>query len=462
MAVKKVFQKKRGNILVVDDDENLLKLIRMRLQSEGFRVTAVLGGRDALAKQGKGLFDLAVIDYQLVGETGVEVMEQLQQNDPEMAVIILTAHGTIAKAVEAIKKGAYSFLEKPYNDAALIQQVNHCLEKNKLAREVKELRGMVSDRFAFDNIIGRDEKMVEVLKLVSQAALTDSTVVVQGESGTGKELIAKTLHVASARRDGPFVAINCGAIPETLFESELFGYSKGAFTGASKSKKGLLDQARGGTFFFDEISEIPLSIQVKLLRVLQENEFYPLGSGEKKSLDARIIAASNRVLSDEVASGSFREDLYYRIHVIPITLPPLRDRRESIPLLANHFLNEFRTSMDRDVRSFSKKAMEKLVYHPWPGNIRELKNVVEFCVATSENRVISDDLIMPDIQGKTMELKPLKEARLDFERDYLVQLLRLTKGNVSKSAKLAGRYRADFYDLMKRCGLTADQFRGEL
>ncbi|MCP4115026.1 MAG: sigma-54-dependent Fis family transcriptional regulator [Desulfobacteraceae bacterium] len=462
MAVEKVFQKNRGNILVVDDDESLLKLIRLRLQSEGFRVTGVLGGREALEKQASESFDLAVIDYQLVGETGVEVMEGLQEYDPEMAVIILTAHGTIAKAVEAIKKGACSFLEKPYNDAVLIQQVNQCLEKNKLAREVKELRGMVSDRFAFDNIIGRDDKMVEVLKLVSQAALTDSTVVVQGESGTGKELIAKTLHVASDRRDGPFIAINCGAIPETLFESELFGYTQGAFTGASKSKKGLLDQARGGTFFFDEISEIPLSIQVKLLRVLQENEFYPLGSGEKKRLDARIIAASNRILADEVASGSFREDLYYRIHVIPISLPPLRERRESIPLLANHFLNEFRKRMDRNVQRFSPQAMEKLVYHPWPGNIRELKNVVEFCVATSENRVISDDLIMPDIHGRTMELKPLKEARLDFERDYLVQLLRLTKGNVSKSAKLAGRYRADFYDLMKRCGLTADQFRGDL
>jgi len=450
-------------ILIVDDDPSVLKVLTMRLEAENYSVTGVMGGDEAFLLQKQGFFDLALIDYQLKEETGVQLMEKLHGIDPELPVIVLTAYGTIKRAVEAIQKGAHSFLAKPFKDAELIHQVKTCLEKKKLVKEVKELRGMLSKHYGFDNIIGKDRKMKKVLKLVAQAADTDSNILIQGESGTGKELIAKTLHVASSRRDGPFIAVNCGAIPETLFESELFGHKKGAFTGAVANRKGLLEKAQGGTFFFDEISEIPLSVQAKLLRVIQENEFYPLGGGEKVSLQVRMVAATNTDIAKEVERGNFREDLYYRIHVIPIMLPPLRERKESIPLLAHHFLNEFRTRMKKPVKKFSSRAMNKLLSSPWPGNIRELKNVVEYSIAMSDNDIISEDLIILNKTYPSLhEVKPLKDAKLDFEKEYLVELLELTQGNVSKAAKLAGKYRADLYELMKKCGLKADDFRKDM
>lgn len=447
------------NILIVDDDLALLKILKMRLEVEKYRVVAVSNRSDALGAAKDIFFDLAIIDYQLKDGTGIELMESLNTIDPELPVIILTAYGTIKKAVSAIKKGAFSYLTKPFKDAELIHHIKRCIEKNKLTREVKELRGMVSDKFGFEKIIAKDESMKTVLKKIAQAAETDSNILIEGESGTGKELVAKSIHVAGSRREGPFIAINCAAIPESLFESELFGYKKGAFTGAAKNKKGFLQQARNGTFFFDEISEIPVSIQAKLLRVLQENEFYPLGGDEKIKFEARVIAATNRNLSDEISKGSFREDLYYRIHVIPITLPPLRERRACIPILSHCFLDEFNQQMNKNVSQFSPGAMKKLIHAPWPGNVRELKNIVEYCVAMSETPVISQDLIMLDSEDTQTELKPFKEAKLDFEKEYIIQLLQLTRGNVSQAAKLAGKYRADFYDLMKKCDLKAEDYR---
>ncbi len=447
-------------ILIVDDDASILKVLTMRLEAENYSVKSVTDGIEAIAFQKQGFFDLALIDYQLKEETGIQLMEKLHEIDPNLSVVILTAYGTIERAVEAIQKGANSFLTKPFKDAELIHQVKNCLEKKKLIKEVEELRGMLSKQYGYDNIISKDKKMKDVLKLVAQAANTDSNILIQGESGTGKELIAKTLHVASSRQEGPFIAVNCGAIPETLFESELFGHKKGAFTGAVRNRQGLLEKAQGGTFFFDEISEIPLSVQAKLLRVIQENELYPLGGGEKVSLNVRMIAATNKNISEEVKKGNFREDLYYRIHVIPINLPPLRERKESIPLLAHHFLNEFRIQMDKSVKKFSSMAMEKLLQSSWPGNIRELKNVIEYSVAMSESDIISQDLIVLNQSEHSFhEVKSLKNAKLDFERDYLVELLELTQGNVARAAKLAGKYRADFYALMKKCGLQADDFR---
>ncbi len=450
---------KMEHILIVDDDLSLLKVLKMRLEAEKYKVTDVSSGSEALAAAGNIFFDMAIIDYQLKDETGIEVMASLNRIDPELPVIILTAYGTIEKAVSAIKKGAYSYLTKPFEDSELIHHVKQCLEKNKLTKEVKELRSMVSKKFGFENIIAKDQTMKAVLEKIVQAAATDSNILIEGESGTGKELAAKSIHVSGPRKHGPFIAINCAAIPESLFESELFGYKKGAFTGAANNKKGFLEQARNGTFFFDEISEIPVSVQAKLLRVLQENEFYPLGGNEKIKFEARIIAATNKKLSDEVSKGNFREDLYYRIHVIPITMPPLRERRECIPVLAHYFLNEFRQQMKKNVSHFSSAAMKKLVHAAWPGNVRELKNIVEYCVAMSKNPVISPELILLDPKEIHDELKPFKDAKLSFEKDYIMQLLRITKGNISLAAKLSGKYRADFYDLMKKCGLKAEDFR---
>ncbi|ACN15154.1 sigma-54 dependent two component DNA-binding response regulator (Fis family protein) [Desulforapulum autotrophicum HRM2] len=450
------------HILIVDDDISLLRMLKMRLEAENYQITDVTTGSEAQAAVTAVFFDLAIIDYQLSDETGIELMGLLNKIDPELPVIILTAYGTIEKAVLAIKKGAYSYLTKPFDDSELIQQVKQCLEKNKLTKEIKALRGMVSEKFGFENIIAKDEKMKAVLRTSAQAAETDSSILIEGESGTGKELIAKSIHVSSPRRNGPFIAINCAAIPESLFESELFGYKKGAFTGAAKNKKGFLEQAQNGTFFFDEISEIPISIQAKLLRVLQENEFYPLGGSEKIKFEARIISATNKKLAEEVSKGNFRQDLYYRIHVIPITLPPLRERRDCIPILAHCFLNDFSQQMGKNVSQFSPGAMKKLMTALWPGNVRELKNIVEYCVAMSSESVISQDMILLEPDKTSNELKPFKQAKLEFEKKYIIQLLELTKGNVSRAAKLAGKYRADFYDLMNKCGLKAEDFRDAL
>lgn len=448
------------HILIVDDDLALLKVLKMRLEADKYKVTDVSNGKDALAAMDNNNFDLAIIDYQLKDENGIDLMLELKKINTELPAIILTAYGTIKRAVEAIQKGADTYLTKPFDeDAELIHHVKLCLEKNKLTEEIKNLRSMMSEKFGFENVIAKDEKMIAVLKSIVQAARIDSNVLLQGESGTGKELMAKSIHVASSRKDSPFIAINCAAIPESLFESELFGVKKGAFTGADKDKKGFLEQAQNGTFFFDEITEIPISVQAKLLRVLQENEFYPLGGNEKVDFKARIIAATNKNLVDEIEKGTFREDLYYRIKVIPVTLLPLRERRACIPVLAHFFLNEFKQEMKKNVTQFSPGAMNKLCHASWPGNVRELKNVVEYCVAMAQNPIIGKELIMLESDRAPGALKPFKEAKLDFEKKYIIELLTLTGGNVSQSAKLAGKYRADFYDQMKKCGLKAEEFR---
>lgn len=449
-------------ILIVDDDPAVLKILKMRLEVESYSVTDVTNSPDALKLVKSQDIDLSIIDYQLGNDNGIDLMESFKQISPEMPVIILTAYGTIKKAVEAIQKGADSYLTKPFDGEELVHHVKNCLEKNRLTEEIKDLRGMLYKKFGFEHIIAKDENMISVLKSVVQAAKIDSNILLQGESGTGKELMAKSIHVSSGRKDAPFVAINCAAIPESLFESELFGSKKGAYTGADKDKKGFLEKARNGTFFFDEISEIPISIQAKLLRVLQENEFYPLGGNEKIDFKARIIAATNKNLANEVTDGNFREDLYYRIRVIPLNLPPLRDRRACIPILAHHFLNQFKDEMDKNVSQFSPEAMKKLCQAQWPGNIRELKNVVEYCVAMAPSPIIPEDLIMLDSDNSTDQLKPFKEAKREFEKKYIVQLLTLTKGNVSQAAKLAGKYRADFYDQMKKYGLDAKNFRQDV
>jgi len=449
-------------ILIIDDDPAVLKVLKMRLEVENYKVVDVTNGADAHKAIQKDTFDLCVIDFQLGNENGIDLMVSLKQQNPDVSAIILTAYGTIQKAVEAIQKGADSYLTKPFDDEELIHHVKRCLEKNMLTEEIKTLRSMLFKKFGFENIIAKDEKMIAVLKEIVQAAKIDSNILLEGESGTGKELMAKSIHVAGNRKNAPFIAINCAAIPESLFESELFGVKKGAFTGAEKDKKGFLEKAGNGTFFFDEISEIPISTQAKLLRVLQENEFYPVGGNEKIQFNARIIAATNKNLTKEVADGRFRDDLYYRIRVIPVKLPPLRERRACIPILAHFFLNQFKQEMKKNVAQFSSSAMKKLCHAHWPGNVRELKNVVEYCVAMAQTPVISKDQVLLETDVSPEALKPFKEAKLDFEKKYILELLTLTHGNVSQAAKLAGKYRADFYDQMKKCNIDAKDFRNHV
>jgi len=448
-----------GKILVVDDDNNILRVIKLRLEAEGYQVTTAGKAKVALELVNDEVFDFALVDLKLNGTNGIQLMENLHQLYPEMPVIILTAFGTIESAVEAMRKGAYSYLTKPFNDDELLIQTKNVLEKTKLTKELKSLKKVVKNRFGFDDIIGRSQKMEEVLEQVTKAADSDSTIIIEGESGTGKELIAQTLHLASPRADKPFIAINCAAIPETLFESEMFGYEKGAFTGAVQNKEGLLFQAQGGTFFLDEISEMPLSMQVKLLRVMQEKEFFPVGGRKTIKMDIRFIATTNKNLKEEVKNGNFREDLFYRIHVIDIHLPPLRERQGDVPVLSHYFLDKLSKEMNKEITGFSAPALQKLMLHSWPGNVRELQNTVESAVAMATENIISEDLILPALKAEVNNLKPLKDAKENFEKNYLLQLIELTEGNMAQAARLAGKYRADLYDLLKKYDLKPSNFR---
>lgn len=448
-----------ARILVVDDDDTILRLIRMRLEVEGYEVTTAPSAEEAFALARENVFDIALLDFKLTDKNGVALMEDLLQLDPEMPVIILTAFGTIKGAVEAVKKGAYGYLTKPFEYDELLLQIRNCSEKRGLSREVRRLRTLVGETYGFKNIIGVSEVMKEVLGRLTQAAQVDSNVYISGESGTGKELIAKTLHLASSRKEGPFLPVNCAAIPESLMESELFGYEKGAFTGATKSRRGLVAQAEGGTLFLDEISEMPLSMQSKLLRAIGERVFHPLGGQKMVKVDARIVAASNKNLREEVAKGRFREDLFYRMHVIAIRIPPLRERREDIPLLARYFLKMHAERARKDVAGFSARALQKLMQHDWPGNVRELGNCVESAVAMAYGKTITDDLIPFGRAMKKGAPDSFKGAKAHFEKQYLIQLMQTTKGNVTEAGKLAGKHRADLYELLRKHDLDPNTFR---
>ncbi|MBW1678093.1 MAG: sigma-54-dependent Fis family transcriptional regulator [Deltaproteobacteria bacterium] len=446
-------------ILVLDDEKNLLKVIKMRLEANDYQVATALQAETAVEIAKKEEIDLALVDLKLAGKNGIEVMEELHQINPEMPIIILTAYGTIKSAVEAMKRGAYSYLTKPFDYRDLLLQIKNGLEKSRLSKEVLRLRNMVERRYGFKNVIGKSEKMKKVLARVGQAAESESSVYIEGETGTGKGLLAKTLHFASSRKNGPFIVINCATIPENLLESELFGYEKGAFTGATRSKKGLFLQAHKGTLFLDEISEMPIFMQAKLLQALESKEFYPLGGEKPVKVDARLIAASNKKMHEKVKKGDFREDLFYRIYVIPIEVPPLRERKGDIPLLAEHYLQKITKDNKKGIRGFSPSALQKLMLYSWPGNVRELENTIECAVAMATQDAITEDLILPAQTTEGDRLRPLKDAKEGFERNYVIQIMELTRGNISRAAKLAGKYRADFYDLLKKYDLNPQDFR---
>ena len=447
-------------ILVIDDDQSILQMMKMRMESEKFQVYTAMDYENAIAKVKDDAFDLALVDLKLDRHSGIDLMENFHRIDPDLPVIILTGQGSIKSAVEAMSKGACNFLTKPFDFPELLMQVRDCLDKREQSRASGRQAQIAKKTDGFQDIIGRSEVMQQVMGQVTQAAATDSIVYINGESGTGKELIARSLHLQSARRKGPFVAINCAAIPENLLESELFGYEKGAFTGAAKRKTGLFAKAHCGTFFLDEISEMPLSMQVKLLRVLEDKQITPLGSTAKAmKIDARILAASNKDLAEEVKKGNFREDLFYRIHVISIRIAPLRERQTDIPLLAGHFLQKFCTEMDKNIKGFSDGALQKLVQHAWPGNVRELQNAVEAAVIMCDHDVITEVMILSAHQPQKTKPKSLKLARKEFEKNYLLKLLKSTRGNVSRAASLAGKYRADFYELLKKYDIKPADFR---
>lgn len=451
-------QTSSGKILLVDDDKNLIELLKMRLESANYEVAAAFKEEDALEAIIEQAFDLSIVDLKLFHQDGIMLMEKLHSINPGLPVIILTAHGSIESAVQAIKRGAYTYLTKPFDSRDLLLQIEKAVENRKLTSEINRLRGLLAERYNFANIVARSRKMQQVLDVVSRIAKTESTVYVYGESGSGKELIAKAIHIASERKDGPFVAINCAAIPETLMESELFGHDKGAFTGAIRNSKGLMTQAHGGTIFLDEIAEIPLSVQAKLLRALQERQFYPLGGEKPIEVDVRIIVAAKNDLKEEVRKGLFREDLFYRIHVIPIHLPPLRERKEDIPYLTEHFLKKFNKQMKKEVRALTPQAMQRLMLYDWPGNIRELENTVEYAVAMTQQDVITE-LILPTKITLQEQFKPIKEASeavslKGLERSAIIKALSQVGNNAPQAAKRLGISKATLYRKLKEYDIS--------
>lgn len=462
-----------GKILVVDDDRNLVELVKSKLRSARYDVVSALDEEQAREANKDDTIDLAIVDLKLANLSGLSLMEEIHALRPDMPVIILTGFGSIENAVEAMKKGAYSYLTKPFDGQELLLQIGRALENRRLTIENRRLRSLLEVNYGFSNIVTRSENMRRVLETVARVAQTDSTVYIHGLSGTGKELIAKALHLASPRKDKPFVAINCAALPETLLESELFGHEKGSFTGAVRSTKGLFSQADRGTIFLDEIGEMPLSIQVKLLRVLEERQFYAIGGDKPIKVNVRVVVATNKDLAQEVKKGAFREDLFYRIHVIPIRLPPLKERKEDIPYLVDHFLKRV-CAGKQPAKTITPQAMQRLMQHSWPGNVRELENTIEYAVVMAGGDAITEDLILPSnapglepgapgqpSRSLTVKgpMKSLKDARADFEKTYLIELLNRCDGKAAQAAEIAGKYRADFYDLLKKHGIKIQDYK---
>lgn len=442
-------------ILVVDDDPSLLTLLKMRLRSMGFVVTACGCGGEALTHAQEEPYDFAILDLRLPDVDGLDLMEELHQHQTNLPVLILTAHGCIPNAVQAMKKGAYGYLTKPFEDKELQESIDKALTTKRMSEEIHRLQLLVNELYGLDNVVARSPQMHSVLQQVARVAKTDTTICISGETGTGKEVIARVIHCNSPRASKPFMAVNCAAIPETLFESELFGHMKGAFTGAHQNKRGLIHSADKGTLFLDEIGEMPLSLQGKLLRAIQNREILPVGGQVPIKVDVRILAATNKDLLQAVQEGRFREDLYYRIQVVPLHLPPLRERREDIPSLAQFFLKRNAEHHGKPMKGFSPEAMQSLLIHAWPGNVRELENMIERAVVMSPQETISEEFlpVLPKEATQSGSLQPLTEAKEAFERDYLRDLLRATQGNISRASQIAGRYRADFYKLLKKYGL---------
>ena len=441
--------KRKARILVVDDDPGLLRLLTIRLRAESYDVEAVESAAQALAAASRFRPDLVITDLRMDQMDGIGLLKELQNRWPGLKVIILTAHGTIPDAVQATQMGAFGFLTKPVDKQELLDQVQKALRISGFGASDEDWRA---------EIVTRSAVMEEKLAQAHMVAGTDARVLITGESGTGKELLARAIHRASPRRNKPFIAINCSAMAENQLESELFGQEKGAVPGASRAHQGLFMAADGGTLMLDEIGDMPMRLQVKLLRVLQENAIRPAGGGEGIPVNVRVISATHRDLQQLMASGQFREDLYYRLNVVHIEIPPLSRRREDIPLLVAHFLAQI--ARESGVRKiYAPEAVELLATADWPGNIRQLQNVVRQNVALSQTPIIPVELVQQSLGGSPGRLPSFDEARDEFTRSYLSQILQITGGNVSQAARLARRNRTDFYKLLARHQLTPEEFK---
>ena len=452
-----------AHVLVVDDDEDILRLLTMRLKARGFRVSAVGSAEQALVQIAVDTPRVVVSDVRLPGQDGLALFEEIRRTRPTLPVILLTAHGNIPDAVDATSRGVFGYLTKPFDSQILLEKIDRALQLSEPtlpAGEEGTAVGEGGDAW-MEGVIFRSSRMAALMADARMVAASDASVLIRGESGSGKEVLARAIHRASPRAKGPFVAINCGAIPEQLLESELFGHAKGAFTGAATSRVGLFQTANGGTLFLDEIGDMPLALQVKLLRVLQERVVRPVGATKAEPVDVRLLSATHRDLDAAMAQGQFREDLYYRLDVVSLTLPRLDERREDIPLLAAHFAGLLAVKYGKPINGFAPDALEALATASWPGNVRQLFNVVEQSCALTSTPLIPAALVQRALRVPAMDALTYADSKQRFERNYLVQLLKLTDGNVADAARIAERNRTEFYRLLQKHDLTPAMFRSE-
>ncbi|HEX5037689.1 MAG TPA: sigma-54 dependent transcriptional regulator [bacterium] len=465
----------RVNTLIVDDEDSLVSALEKLLRRDQRTFAAVKNGGEALDFLSKNKVDVALVDVNLPDRSGLEILDRVRASGSDTEVIVMTGKGSIETAVTALKKGAYDYLTKPFDDVERVSVlIRKAIEKNELVRKIHELEvaGGEDDRFL--DIIGKSAKMKEVYQLITRAAPSNSSVLILGESGTGKELVAKAIHEKSRRKDKPFVVINCAALPETLLESELFGYQKGSFTGAYADKRGLFEEASGGTIFLDEIGEVSPAVQVKLLRVLQNGEIRRIGGASNFRVDVRVLAATNKDLFQQVKTKAFREDLFYRLNVITLTLPPLRERKDDISLLAYHFLKKFADKTGKKVGKISMDTLQTLEEYRWPGNVRELENVIERAVVMAEGEAVTARELPPKLLGEFFYLpetksetdfihlpyRSAKQKALNlFNRAYISNLLRQTSGNVSLASERAGMDRSNFKKIIKKCEINIREFK---
>lgn len=443
-----------ARLLVVDDDPDMLRLLSMRLNAAGYRVATAASAESALAQLDIERPQLVLSDVRLPGRDGLALFDEVHRRHPSLPVILLTAHGTIPDAVEATRRGVFTYLTKPYDGKELLERIAQALALGAPVSAVAE-----ADEPWRAGIVSRSARMADLLAEARLVARSDASILLRGDSGTGKEMLARAIHRASPRANRPFIAVNCGAIPEALLESELFGHVKGAFTDAVANHKGLFQAADGGTLLLDEIGDMPPALQVKLLRVLQERAVRPVGSSQSHAVDVRIVSATHRDLEAAMAAGQFREDLYYRLNVVTLTLPTLAERREDIPLLANHFLAKLAAKYSRRLSGFAPEALKALIAAPWPGNVRQLYNVVEQVCALATTPLVPLALVQRALRVPSVQVLTYAEAKQRFEREYLVGLLKLTDGNVADAARLADRNRTEFYRLLQKHALTPGQFQ---
>ncbi len=458
-----------GSILVVDDEPAIRESLEVLLSEANYKVALAAGGLDGLKKLESDLFDLVLLDVMMPDKNGLEVLEEIVRSSPETAVIMITAFGTIENAVRAIKSGAVDYVTKPWDNEKLLLDIRNGIQQRRLQYENRELKRALKQQSGFANMVGKSDRMLKVFDLVSQVAQSRSTVLIQGESGTGKELVAKAIHAHSSRSKKAFVTVNSGSLPADLLESTLFGHLKGAFTSAVASKKGLFEVADQGSIFFDEIGSVGLETQAKLLRVIQEKEFMRLGGVDTIKVDARIIAATNVDLKELVEQGTFREDLFYRLNVICVQLPPLRERKEDIPRLVDHFLKKFSQENNKSFETVSPEVMRLLVQYDWPGNVRELENIIERAVVLSTSGDLSRELISHEVEPSApthktngvpaMDGKPLGEILDNFERDVILQMLQSVNWSQTEAAERFGLPLSTLNSKVKRLGIDAKRRR---